>query len=610
MSLRGQRVTARGGFEMLREYPYLRKVALALALATAATLVTDYLFKSITASVIPAAELGPFFARTYTIVNTVALFVQLGIAGVLIRRLGVVPALAVLPFTLLAGGFGIFAAGGVLLLPALLTKGAEGSLRHSLHRVASELAWLPLPSRAREGSKELLETVFGRGVQALTAGVLLTLAVTHVSSPRVLAAILIGLAGLWLLVVLSMRSPYVDLLRQALSKGSLDSIGPADELNLRSMEALLEALSSRDSSLVIAAMDLLTERRQTRLIPGLVLYHEADEVLLRALEVIPSKDRTDWVPLAERLFAHPSEAVRVAAVRALSSVNAAGALERALVDSCLAVRTHAAFSFAQADTARPAHLHPRVAVILKMPGDEGRAARLALLDAIHDRPSQRWADVVLHLAEENDPELCERTTRTMGRIKDARFVAILIRRLSVRDGRGAVRDALVFQGKEALEALAGSLSDPAVELRVRIHIPRTIARFKSQRAADLLTAALESDEPGLIRYKALRGLARLAVEDEGLRVDRERIEALMRKNLATHLWMTALFVPLNDGQIEDPARATASGRLLVGLLEDKRAQSLNRSFRLLQILHRGEDIRSLELALRSEDVRERGRAIE
>jgi AAA family ATP:ADP antiporter len=610
VSLRGARVTALGGFELLREYPYLRKVALVLALATAASLVTDYLFKSVTASVIPAPELGAFFARTYTVVNTVALCVQLGLAGVIIRRIGVVAALAVMPLALLAGGVGIVAAGGVLLMPALLTKGTEGSLRHSLHRVASELAWLPLPSRAREGSKELLESVFGRGVQAVTAGALLLLAVLHVGTPRLIAGILIALAGLWIAVVLTMRIPYVDLLRQALSRGSIDSIGRTDELNLRSMEALLEALSSRDPSLVIAAMDLLSERRQTRLIPGLVLYHEAEEVLLRALEVIPSKDRSDWIPLAERLFAHPSEAVRVAAVRALSSVGAAGALERALIDSCLAVRTHAAFSFAQSEAARSPRLHPRIGVILKMPEEGGRAARLALLDAIHDRPSARWVDVVLDLADEDDAEMCERTTRTMGRIKDARFIPILIRRLSVRDGRGAVRDALVFQGEEALEALAKTLSDEAVELRVRHHIPRTIARFASQRAADLLTDALESDQPGIIRYKALRGLARLSVEKEGLRVDRARIEALMRKNLTTHLWMTALFVPLNEGQLTDPSRSTASGRLLIGLLEDKRAQSLNRSFRLLQILHRGEDVRSLELALRSDDVRERGRAFE
>lgn len=610
VSFRGEPVPARRGLELLREYPYLRKVGLAVALTTAAGLVTDYLFKSVAATHIPAGELGLFFARTYAVVNTVALFVQIALAGVLIRRLGVVPALGVMPFVLLAGGVGIAATGGALLWPALITKGAEGSLRHSLHRVASELAWLPLPSRAREGSKELLETVFGRGVQAIAAASLLALAVLHVGTPRVIATILAVLSLLWLGVVLSMRSQYVDLLRQALSKGSLDSLGRADELNLRSMEALLEALSSRDPGLVIAAMDLLAERKQTRLIPGLVLYHEAEEVLLRALEVIPSKDRKDWIPLAERLFSHPSEGVRVAAVRALSSVGAAAALERALIDSCLAVRTHAAFSFAHADTARPVKLHPRVAVILKMPAEEGRAARLALLDAIHDRPSERWADVALDLARETDAEVCERSTRAMGRMKDPRFIPILLRRLAVRDGRGAVRDALVYQGKEALEALAKALYDEEVELRVRVHIPRTIGRFASQRAVDVLTDALDSDLPGMVRYKALRGLARLAVEKDGLRFDEARLEALMRKNLKAHLWMTALFVPLHEGQLMDVARATASGRLLIGLLEDKRAQSLNRSFRLLQILHRKEDIRSLELALRSEDTRERGRAIE
>jgi hypothetical protein len=608
-SLRLRRATAPSGLTLLRQVPYLRKVALALALATAATLVSDYLFKSVAASSIPKAELGFFFARTYAILNAIALIVQIGLTGVIIRRFGVVPALAVLPLAMAAGGVGALSVGAALL-PVLLIKGADGSLRHSLHRVASELAWLPLPSHVREGSKELLETVFGRGVQALTAAALLLVAVLHVGSPRVLSGALVVLGAAWLTVVLTMRRPYVDLLRQALSKGTLESIGRADDLNLRSMEALLEALSSRDPSLVIAAMDLLAERKRTRLIPGLVLYHESDEVLLRGLELIAEKDRTDWIPLAERLFAHPSEQVRIAAVRALSSASAA-ALERALIDACPAVRTHAAFSFAQADASRDPRAHPRIAAILDLPGEDGRAARRALADAISDRPSARWADVLLALTEgDESPEMCERTTRAMGRIRDARFIPILMGRLAARDGRGAVRDALVAQGDEALTALALALNAPVTELRLRIHIPRTIARFGSQRAADLLTDVLESDQPGIIRYKALRGLARLSVERAGVIVDRARIEALMTRNLVEHLRMTALLVTIAGEQGREPSRATASGRLLAGLLEDKRAQSLNRAFRLLQILHRREDIRSLELALRSEDARERAPGIE
>jgi HEAT repeat protein len=569
---------------------------------------TDYLFKSVAAQRIPKEELGAFFARTYAILNAIALVVQVGIAGLLIRRLGVLASLAVLPLCLAAGGLGTVMMGGTVAL-ALLTKGADGALRHSLNRVGTELAWMPLPISVREGSKELLETVFGRGVQALSAGVLLLLAATGTRSPRVVAGILAVLAGLWILVVIAMRRPYIDLFRQALTKGSIEAMGSADELDTRSIEAVLEALSSRDPSRVIAAMDLLAERKQSRLIPALILYHESEEVLLRALEIIAGGGRRDWIELAERLFSHPSEAVRLAAVRALASVKAGSALEKALSDPCQAVRAHAAFLSAYGDSAGDPTRDPRIKRILEMGGEEGRAAKLALLDAIYDRPDRRFADVLLTLSALEDPEICERTTRAMGRIKDARFIPILIPRLSARDGRGAVRDAIARQGPQALEALAEALAAPETDPRVRLHIPRTIARFGSQRAADLLTDELFSSHPGVIRYKALRGLVRLATEHRA-RIDRARVELLLHRNLHEHLRVLSLLVPLVEGQDEDATRANGSGRLLVGLLEDKRQQSLERAFRLLQILHRSEDIRSVYMALRSEDDAERAQAME
>src|SRR6185436_11522193 len=133
-----------GAFALLRREPYLRELAAFVGLSTAAVLVTDYIFKSVAAQSIPRADLGAFFARSYAAFNALSLLVQLFVAGRVLRRLGVVPALVVLPILLLAGGAGIAAAGGLLAL-ALFTKGADGTLRYSLHRVAGELLWMPLP---------------------------------------------------------------------------------------------------------------------------------------------------------------------------------------------------------------------------------------------------------------------------------------------------------------------------------------------------------------------------------------------------------------------------------------------------------------------------------
>src|SRR5207344_1211507 len=96
------------------------------------------------------------------------------------------------------------------------TKGADGALRYSLHRVASELLWMPLSGETRDRGKALLDSVFGRAVQAITAGALLLLAAFEVGTPRVLALIVMALSAAWLFVVARLRRSYLDLFRQAL----------------------------------------------------------------------------------------------------------------------------------------------------------------------------------------------------------------------------------------------------------------------------------------------------------------------------------------------------------------------------------------------------------
>lgn len=61
--------------------PLLFRLALLVAAATAALLTIDYLFKSTVARVIPAGELGTFFARYYAATNALSLLVQLAVAG-------------------------------------------------------------------------------------------------------------------------------------------------------------------------------------------------------------------------------------------------------------------------------------------------------------------------------------------------------------------------------------------------------------------------------------------------------------------------------------------------------------------------------------------------
>jgi hypothetical protein len=190
----------------------------------------------------------------------------------------------------------------------------------------------------------------------------------------------------------------------------------------------------------------------------------------------------------------------------------------------------------------------------------------------------------------------------MTRVRDPAFIEILIERVDAREGRSAVRRALAAYGDEALDALARKMRDPDTDPHLRLHLPRTISQFRSQAAADLLVDIETGDRSGAVRYKALRGLGRM-IEGSQLRVDRDRLIGQLRLNLVEVLRLRGLWAALREEERELPAAAQVSGRLLVELLEDKQRQAIERAFRLLQIVHRSEDLRSAYLALSTGDRR-------
>lgn len=600
---------------LFKKHPYLVRLALLAAISTAALLATDYLFKSVLAETQKIENLGEFLARYYAVLNAIALVVQVGIAGRIVRRQGVFVASTVLPTLLFFGSAGLLLFGGRLLL-VLLTKGADGSLRHSLHRVANELFWMPVPAEARDRGKAFIDGVVVRGASALIAGLIFGLSTMGWATPRILAILVLGLVFAWLSVAVSLRVPYLDLIRSALRKGiMLDDSDLPSELDLDSVEAVLESLSSREPERVIAAMDLLAERKRSRLIPALVLYHESDDVLVRALEIMSAKPkgnerpREDWVPLAERLMSHGSERVRVAAIRAFVGGDRKDLVKRGLSDPSVAVRAHAAFCMARSEEGLDPQQAEEIRAVVALGGEEGRVASLALLDAIRDHGDARFTDLVVKISATDDPEIIERAATTMASLADPRFIPTLVDRLKLRDGRGAVRDALVHLGDPALDAVEKALFDPATDPKIRLHLPRTISRFGTQRAADILMRALTGNFPGMVRYKVLRGLNRMIVEHD-LRTDRAVIDKEIQRNLAEHLRMLGIRIPLETYKNTIAEDVRDSAELVIGLVKDKETHALERAFRLLQIKHRHEDIRRVYLALSSKDKRVRASAQE
>ncbi len=593
--------------------PFVRWIALFVAVSTGALVLVDFTFKWTVAQSVPRAEIAPLVARTYAIVNLTSLVAQLFVSGALVRRIGITATAIVTPLALLAGAVWSVLLGAALAA-TLVLKGIDGTLRNSLHRAASELVYLPLPSGIRTRAKPVIDGALAKVTQAVGGAVLLILGETmHLSPVRLTAAAAAALC-FWVAATSLMRAPYLDLLRRVIASGDAGHDRSTDPLDMESAESLVAYLAHDDPHIVVGAMNALARRGRARLVPALVLRHEDEAVLLHALRLFAASDRQEWVPRARHLLADEREAVRMAAARALASH---GALEaHDLVTSATPrMRGYAAVQLALSTSGGDPLEHPTVAEMLASADASMGEARLGMLSAVADAPPSPSLHPLLGALSARaggSRSWTEELARAIAAHKATWLIPRLVERLATRDGRDTLRQCLVSLGEPAFEALRAALHDRATPRGVRVHLPNSIARFGSLQAANLLLEVIESDPDGLVRYKAIRALGRL-VSEARVRVDGARVERLALASLLEHHRLLGLRAPIDARPWYRPSgmeRRAPTEMLLVGLLDDKLRQSLERTFRLLKIAHPGEDIHRVHDAYLSDDPRARAAAME
>ncbi len=605
---RGANTPLATSMDAFREEPFLLRVAILVAATTATALVIDYYFKSTIARTIPRADRGAFIARYYTVVNVIALVVQLFVGSAIVRNLGVATAMVVTPLFSVVGGVAALVA-GAFAAPVLILKAADGSLRSSINRLTTELVYLPVSSSGRERAKPFIDGALSRIVQALTAGGLLAAGGMLVLSPRVFASIVVFFSLAWLVAAMTMRRHYLGQLRRSVVPTVIDDRS-AYELDLPSAELIVESLGNDDPAVVVAAMDTLARRGRERLIPALVLRHPDEQVLRRALEIFAggSRARTDWHTLAGALLEHGSDRVRIAAA---SSLAAQGKLdfERLAADTAPGVRGYAALHSALGGPHEDLLDDPRTGGA-RRDGDALTGLMAAVADA---DPSPRVARLLLALVD-LAPGPCsvawaDLVARATIRHGELAMIPRLIERLSHWEGRESIVGALIALGTPAFDQVAEALEDTTRPRRLRAHLPHTLGRFGTPAAAEKLLDRVESEPDGLVRYKALRALGRIVAEHR-IGVDRDRIGRCVRANLVTYFGLLGTRVALGASPPTTERAQSTTFRLLAGLLDDKLRQSLERAFRLLKIAHPKEDLHRVYLACIGTDRRARANAAE
>lgn len=587
-------------------HPYAGRVAGLLILAAVCLTAADYVFKASVAANVPAARLGTFLGTVYLVLNVLSLGAQVFVVPWLLRRFDVTRALTVLPALLSVGAITAVATGG--LVGPLLVKGADGTLRYSLHRTASELVFVPLPEELRRRAKSFVDVLGQRAGQAVAS--LAILAVAALSAPPAVLAGAVGLlALLWVALGLRLRVHYLELFRRELRRGRLTHSSEFPELDVASLETLVATLDSDRDAEVLAALGVLEREGKAHLVPALILYHPAEAVVVAALSLFARTGRSKAVGAVDRLLEHPSPRIRGAALAARSVLAPDARLLnlRLSLEEAPEVRATIVVHLIAAGELVGAEADERLDRIVRSGSAE---ARLALVDALELHPKAGFERVLAELLRAPEPPVRTAAAHAAAAHASPAMADALVGLLSDERTRTVAQTALVTQGELGLAALGRALVDESLPPSLRWQIPRALTRFAPQATADVLLARLPREGDGMIRYRMLRALEAVVQRDPSVRLDTGALDETITQTLARAYRYVDRRVALVAGATKDPRRATPGHDLLVTLLRDKERNAVGRLVHLLGLRWPSRDFAAIRRALDDQDETRRSSSVE
>ena len=575
----------------IRGSRHLRWMTVMVVLSAVVNGLVDYQYKFIVRHEFGADSDGMtiFFATFSSYLAVFGLAMQLILTSRIMRLFGLNFAVFILPLSMLIGSsFLLFSAG---LLAGVLIKGFDGAFRHSIDRSASELLYVPLPSRLKQQAKSFIDMVASRAADALAGLLLLVLVHIPWFNVQRISWVNIALIVPWLGAAWLLRREYVNALRASIERKDISAEALLVEMAGSSSEEISTALSSSDERAVETGLGLLQYGASSAAAANLaaLLTHLSPTIRRKAMSIIAAKhvpdcgdqvmrflyldDHVDslWLALdylekengdrfyqsLHELLQGPYPVLRGAAAARLL---AAG-------DPRYREEAQQVFNgFVQASTEQSPQDRQRAAELMgRVPADLDCQACLAAL------------------LNDPDPDVVRAAAISAGRAGQRRLLPRLIELAADRAFRTEARQALAAFGPEILPDLNEALRNPELPADLRRNLPRVFASIGGQPAADALAAVL--DHPDLaLQYQAVRALSRIRLRQPEVRFDADQITSLIVQELGRYYrYRTSL-----DGVPKNGLRAGT--QFLRRALTEQLRRRLDVIFRLIGLLYPAKDI--------------------
>jgi MFS family permease len=520
----------------------------------------DFQFNSAAEIAFTDRDLRTSFLATFNLVILVISYLfTVFLTSRILKNFGMRIALLILPVLLLLGSIAIFfipAAG--MIYWAVVVKGTDKSLTHSLSQSIREVLYIPVPPDIKYKAKVFIDMFLNKFADGLAGLVLIAvsafidLSARDVSLVRDVSLIMIVFIVIWIWFGLRVTREYITIVKDNLHIKWRDADKLITEkIDVDMTKAVFDTLQSRDRSSVLYAMNLFDLIKREKLSPELksLISIKGDELRARSMDSL--LDVTGESLLPE--FDDSLEAEELdSQVREIMSLDVYQELIKEKVE--------------------------------KATGEKGSRAEVSKMEAAKVigmmEPGNLPIRELKKLLQDDSPEVVRYAAESAGRLKRREFVPLLLEDL----GRPATQESAIQALRSYGDAIVGTLkdylSDPQENIRARQSIPEILAKTGSQKAADIMTMELAKEETEL-ETELIGALHRMRMNSPEIRFSPSRVQ-LKVVSLIKKCYL--LLLQLHD------VRGDRKKEVLVRDLENTLSKTMKQVFELLGLVYPQEDI--------------------
>lgn len=276
--------------KLVLESKHLLNLALVVGVSVVVAKLIDYQFNDYSHRVYTHPhDLASFFGFWFSSFNIVAIVIQLFLTNRLLARFGVSSNMLLLPLSLALGSFLFF------IFPELwvviLIKGIDVSFKQSINKASFELSILPVPYETKQLTKPFIDVVVDSVATGLAGFLLIFVIIKLNIDSSYITLIILFFLFVWFLLIYRLRETYFEAFRK----------------NIKSL--IVDASDQKESKTVASKTSIID-----------VFQTGSEEEIVRLLYHSDGKFTDVYMPYLVNLLDHPSNRVKVSALKEVHTV--------------------------------------------------------------------------------------------------------------------------------------------------------------------------------------------------------------------------------------------------------------------------------------------------